>query len=152
MPAPLRVALTPVRRFDAGSVARSDNSSTENTRSRSHDSIKCPRAECASNCIGSQKLMPQVGSRGGRISILGLWEPQVSFEYALVQGRFKTQRYIEVMDWVAAKAQQTLDETGRITVVVQDNGSLHKSNKAKQRWQQWLEQGLYLFFLPPYSK
>ncbi|BCL33951.1 transposase [Nostoc sp. MS1] len=48
------------------------------------------------------------------------------------------------------KAQQTLDETGRITVVVQDNGCLHRSNKAKQRWQQWQEQRLYLFFLPPY--
>ena len=49
--------------------------------------------------------MAQVGSRGGRISILGLWQPQVSFEYALVQGGFKTKRYIEVMDWIAAKAQ-----------------------------------------------
>ena len=36
--------------------------------------------------VGSQKQMPQVGSRSGRISILGLWEPQVSFEYALVSG------------------------------------------------------------------
>jgi transposase len=94
--------------------------------------------------------MPQVGSRSGRISILGLWEPQVSFEYALVQGGFKTERYIEVIDWVAAKAQQTLNETGRITVVVQDNGSLHTSKLAKQQWQQWQEKGLYLFFLPPY--
>jgi hypothetical protein len=94
--------------------------------------------------------MPQVGSCSGRISILGLWEPQVSFEYALVQGGFKTKRYIEVMDWVAAKAQQTLNETGRITVVVQDNGSLHTSKLAKQQWQQWQQQGLYLFFLPPY--
>ncbi len=100
--------------------------------------------------IGSQKLMPQVGSRGGRISILGLWEPKSQFEYALIQGVFKTQRYIEVMDWVASIAQQTLNETGRITVVIQDNGSLHTSRKAKRRWQQWQEKGLYLFFLPPY--
>lgn len=68
----------------------------------------------------------------------------------MIQGGFKTQRYIEVMDWVAAIAQQTLNETGRSTVVIQDNGSMHTSKKAKQRWQQWQEKGLYLFFLPPY--
>ncbi len=100
--------------------------------------------------IGSQKQIAQVGSRNGRLSILGLWEPNVSFEYALVQGGFKTERYIEVMDWVAAKAQQTLTETGRMTVVVQDNGSLHTSNLAKQQWKQWQEKGLFIFFLPPY--
>lgn len=81
--------------------------------------------------IGSQKLMPQVGSRGGRVSILGLWTPQVGFEYALIQGGFLSQRYIQVMDWVANIAQQTLNATGRITVVIQDNGSLHISNKAR---------------------
>ncbi|MEH2279539.1 MAG: hypothetical protein V7K40_33380 [Nostoc sp.] len=68
--------------------------------------------------------MPQVGSRTGRISILGLWQPDVSFEYALVQGGFKTERYIEVINWAASKAAQTLAETDRITVVVHDNGSL----------------------------
>jgi len=100
--------------------------------------------------VGSQKQMAQVGSRGGRISILGLWSPQVSFEYALVQGGFKTERYIEVMEWVAAKAQQTIAETGRITVVVHDNGSLHTSKKAKQQWLEWQQKGLFIFFLPPY--
>jgi transposase len=54
------------------------------------------------------------------------------------------------MDWVAAKAQQTLAETGRMTVVVQDNGSLHTSNHSIQQWKQWQEKGLFIFFLPPY--
>ncbi|MBN3925455.1 MAG: hypothetical protein HWQ37_20490 [Nostoc sp. NMS4] len=31
------------------------------------------------------------------------------------------------MDWVALIAQQTVAETGRITVVLHDNGSLHTS-------------------------
>lgn len=86
---------------------------------------------------GSQKQMAQVGNRKGRISILGLWEPQVSFEYALVQGGFKTQRYLEVMDWIALRAATTLAQTGRITVIVQDNGSSHTSNLSKQRWPKW---------------
>jgi hypothetical protein len=62
---------------------------------------------------------------GHRISILGLWQPGEGFEYALAQGGFKGKSYIEVMDWVAQKAAQSLAETGRITVIVQDNGSLH---------------------------
>ena len=37
-----------------------------------------------------------------------------------------------------------------MTVIVQDNGSLHKSNKTCQQWQRWQAQGLFLFFLPPY--
>ena len=37
-----------------------------------------------------------------------------------------------------------------MTVVVQDNGSLHKSNLTRQQWQRWHSQGLFLFFLPPY--
>jgi hypothetical protein len=59
---------------------------------------------------------------GNRISILGLWQPGERFEYALAQGGFKSQSYIKVMDWMALKAAQTLAQTGRLTVVVQDNG------------------------------
>lgn len=51
---------------------------------------------------------------------------------------------------VADKASQTLAQTGRITVVVHDNGSLHKSHLSQKQWQRWEEQGLYIFFLPPY--
>lgn len=69
--------------------------------------------------VGEQKRMEQTDKRyGNRISILGLWEPGKSFEYALAQGGFNGKSYIQVMDWVARKAAQTLAETGRLTVVV----------------------------------
>ncbi|MDV2990399.1 MAG: hypothetical protein N4J56_007651 [Chroococcidiopsis sp. SAG 2025] len=42
-------------------------------------------------------------------------------------------------------------QTGRLTVVVQDNGSAHTSHLAREHWQQWQSKGLYLFFLPQYS-
>ena len=54
------------------------------------------------------------------------------------------------MDWIAEKAAKTLEKTGRITVVVQDNGSLHTSLLVRQQWERWQKQGLYIFFLPPY--
>jgi transposase len=101
--------------------------------------------------IGKQKRLEQpLKKYGRRISILGLWQEGKSFEYALAQGGFKDKNYIKVMDWVADKASQTLAQTGRITVVVHDNGGLHKSHLSRGQWQRWEEQGLYIFFLPPY--
>jgi putative transposase len=101
--------------------------------------------------VGEQKRMEQTNKRyGNRISILGLWEPGKSFEYALTQGGFNGKSYIKVMDWIAQKAAQTLATTGRLTVVVQDNGPLHKSHLVRQYWAGWQEKGLLIFFLPPY--
>ena len=102
--------------------------------------------------IGEQKRQEQTKlvHRSSRISILGLWEVGKGFEYGLVKGGFKSNRYIQVMDWVAEKAAQTLAETGKITVVVQDNGSLHKSKVTQAQWDGWAEKGLIMFFLPPY--
>lgn len=101
--------------------------------------------------VGQQKRLEQVLTRGKRISILGLWQPDKTFEYALAQGGFEGESYIKVMDWIAQKATVTLAETGRFTVVVQDNCSVHKRDIVRQHWQDWQTQGVFLFFLPPYS-
>ncbi len=100
--------------------------------------------------IGEQKRLEQTERRGRRISILGLWQPEEGFEYALACGSFKSSSYITVMDWVADKAAKTLAQTERLTVVVQDNGSLHTSQVTQQQWQRWQKKGLFLFFLPQY--
>lgn len=54
------------------------------------------------------------------------------------------------MDWVAVTAAETLKQTGRLTVIVQDNGSIHTSILVRQQWARWQEQGLLIFFLPAY--
>ncbi len=100
--------------------------------------------------VGSQKRLEQTQRRGRRISILGLWQPDKRFEYALACGSFKSKSYIKVMNWVADKACQSLIQTGRPTVIVQDHGSLHTSTLTQQHWQHWKKQGLLLFFLPKY--
>ena len=100
--------------------------------------------------IATQKRLEQTERRGRRISILGLWEPHKRFEFALACGSFKSQDYIQVTDWVAKQAQTTLSQAGRLSVVVQDNGSSHTSELTRQQWQRWQEQGLVLFFLPQY--
>lgn len=101
--------------------------------------------------VGVQKQLKQVPTKGNRISIIGLWQPNKTFEYALAQGGFDCESYIKVMDWMAEKAALTLKQTGRFTVVVQDNCSIHKRDIVRQHWQHWQNQGLLLFFLPPYS-
>ncbi|MBD1879477.1 transposase [Coleofasciculus sp. FACHB-T130] len=101
--------------------------------------------------IGEQKCLEQTQQRyGSRISILGLWQPDERFEYALVQGGFKSASYISVIDWVAATANETLKRTGRLTVIVQDNGPIHTSKLVREQWARWQEQGLFIFFLPAY--
>ncbi|MCU0550322.1 MAG: transposase [Leptolyngbya sp. Prado105] len=101
--------------------------------------------------VGTQKQLQQVPTRGNRISILGLWQPDNSFDYALAQGGFDGESYLKVMDWIADKAALTFAQTGRFTVIVQDNCKIHKCELVKQHWQRWQTQGLLLFFLPSYS-
>src|SRR6476619_1720841 len=55
------------------------------------------------------------------------------------------------MDWQAQKAAQHLAATGMLTVIVQDNASVHRAKLIQQQWQAWQQQGLLIFFLPPYS-
>jgi DDE superfamily endonuclease len=101
---------------------------------------------------GKQKYMEQTLHRyGSRISILGIWEPDQEFDYALAQKGFKSDSYLKVMAWQAQKAEQSLITTNRLTVLVQDNAPIHTSQKCKAQWLQWQQQGLFLFQLPKYS-
>ena len=100
--------------------------------------------------IGTQKRFEQTSRRGQRVSILGVWDPHESFEYALAVGSIDSQRYIAVMDQIAAKAERTFVETQRLTIVVQDNCPIHKSRVVKERWGIWRAQGLVIVFLPAY--
>ena len=99
---------------------------------------------------GEQKRMEQTQRRGKRISILGLIQPLMSFVYGLVVGSFDGERYIKMMNQQAQQAQEIQNQTGRIRVIVQDNGSIHTCKKVKERWKDWEEKGLYFFFLPKY--
>ena len=95
---------------------------------------------------GEQKRQEQTKKGGRRLNILGLWQPFTIFIYGLIFGSMKSQNYITMMDEQAKIAQKT----GRMRVIVQDNGSIHKSKVTQQKWATWEAQGLYLFFLPPY--
>ncbi len=100
--------------------------------------------------VGDQKRMEQTSRRGKRISILGLLQPLVSFVYGLVVGSFDSERYITLMEEQARQAHLVGEQTGRIRVIVQDNGPAHTSKAVKAKWSEWEACGLYCFFLPKY--
>jgi DDE superfamily endonuclease len=87
---------------------------------------------------------------GKRISILGVWQPGKSFEYGLALGGFNSRSYVEMMNWLADMAERDLAQTGQLFVILQDNGSLHRSKVTQAEWDRWASKGLLLFFLPPY--
>jgi len=100
---------------------------------------------------GEQKRIEQTPRRGRRLSILGLLQPLVTLIYGLAIGSFTGASYIILMPEQAHLAALEFAKTGRIRVIVQDNGSIHTSIQVQQQqWSQWEAQGLYLFFLPAY--
>lgn len=99
---------------------------------------------------GEQKRQEQTPSRGRRVSILGFFQPLLGFVYGLVIGSFTSERYIKMMDAQAETAPPVLAQTGRMRVIVQDNGPIHTSKAVQQKWPEWEAKGLYLFFLAKY--
>ena len=84
------------------------------------------------------------------MSLLGVWEPGQAMMYGLVVGSIDSATYIRFMDWQAQQAQRTLKRIEAITVIVQDNASIHTSKLVRQRIPVWQAQGLYFFQLPKY--
>lgn len=100
---------------------------------------------------GEQKRIEQTKKKGKRLNICGLLEVGKSFEYGLALKSFKSESYIKLMDWQAAQAKARLENTGKLTVVVQDQGSIHTSKLTKSHYDKWADQGLLIFLLPSYS-
>ncbi len=74
----------------------------------------------------------------------------MTFIYGLANVRFTSASYITMIEEQAHLAALELAQTGRIRVVVQDNGPIHTSTQVQQKRSEWEDQGLYLFFLSPY--
>ena len=99
---------------------------------------------------GEQKYLEQTQRRGSRVSILGIWQPEVRFDYGLAIGGFNSESYIKIMDEQAKVATEVLEKTGRIRVIAQDCGPIHTSRAVKAKLPEWEAQGLYIFYLAKY--
>ena len=101
--------------------------------------------------VGKQKIVRQKERRGRRINIMGVWEPDRKLEYGLIGCSLNAQRYIQFLDAQAKQASKRLFETGQFTVIVNDNASIHRASKAKERQSYWEKQGLLIFFQASYN-
>ncbi len=101
--------------------------------------------------IGEQKRIEQSKKKGKRLNICGLLEQNKSFKYGLALKTFNSESFIKLIDWQAKEASERLKETGKITVIVLDQGPIHKSKLTKSQYKRWEKQGLYMFLLPSYS-
>lgn len=61
-------------------------------------------------------------------------------------GGVNRKSYIQMMEQEAADAEKV----GRMRVIVQDNGPIHRCKEVQQLWSKWESQGLHIFFLPKY--
>ena len=100
---------------------------------------------------GKQKEIKQSKKRGKRISILGFFEKDKSFDYGLKQGGFKSKNYIKMINWQAEKAEANFKKTGQITVIILDNCKIHKSKEVQKYEEYWRKKGLEFFFISAYS-
>ncbi|WP_155960603.1 transposase [Fischerella sp. PCC 9605] len=63
-----------------------------------------------------------------------------------VIGGVSRKSYIQMMEQEALEAEKS----GRIRVIVQDNGPIHRCKEAILLWAKWEDMGLFIFFLPKY--
>jgi putative transposase len=87
--------------------------------------------------IGQQKQIKQPKEPAKRQSILGIWEPEKDFKYALLHKNFTSEEYLKLMEQEAQEAWKHFLLTGQPTVIVQDNASIHKSKRIKKHWRLW---------------
>ena len=91
---------------------------------------------------GEEKRLEQTNRRGRRVSRVGLIQQGISFVYGLVIGGVDRKAYIKMIEQEAQEAA----ESGRLRVIVQDNGPIHRCKEVQQLWPPWEKQGLYIFF------
>ena len=99
---------------------------------------------------GASKRLEQTQTKGNRISLLGVFQPEIGFDAVYRIGSMTSQEYILFMDKQAEIAADILIATNAFTVIGQDNSSTHTCKAVKAKFREWEAKGLVLFQLPPY--
>ncbi|MGL5938699.1 MAG: IS630 family transposase [Phocaeicola sp.] len=87
-------------------------------------------------------LLP--AAKGKRLSVLGLMTPDCKLFSRTFEGAINSDGAIAAMDEFCQKITKR-------TVVVIDNAPIHRSKKFMAKIKKWKEQGLWVYYLPPYS-
>ena len=87
-------------------------------------------------------LLP--AAKGRFLNVVGLMNRKNKLFFEVLESTFNSDKLICFMDHFVA-------QTIKKTIVILDNSPIHRSKKFKAKIQQWREQDVYIFFLPPYS-
>ena len=81
-----------------------------------------------------------------RLNVLGFLSRQQKVVYHATEGKVTAETVIEAME----KLLET-KVAEREIIVVLDNASVHRSKKVRAKVTDWIDQGLWLLYIPPYS-
>jgi transposase len=87
-------------------------------------------------------LLP--AAKGKYLNVVGLMTRKNDLFFEVLETTLNSDRFISFMDNFVA-------QTVKKTVVILDNCPIHKSRKFMAKIEQWKEQDVWIYFLPPYS-
>lgn len=82
--------------------------------------------------------------RGKRINVMGLMIRNQELDYQIIKGSIKSQNVIDFLD----KYSKKIDKK---TIVVLDQASLHTSDIFVDKYEEWKQKKMEIFWLPAYS-
>jgi hypothetical protein len=88
-------------------------------------------------------LTPRV-PKGKYLNVVGLMNRKNNLFFEVLETTLNSDRFISFMD-------RFVVQTIKKTVVILDNCPIHKSKKFMAKIEEWKEQDVWIFFLPPYS-
>lgn len=91
---------------------------------------------------GHQILLPS--AKGRFLNVVGLMTRKNNLFFEMHETTYDADKCIGFMDRFVA-------QTKKKTVVILDNSPIHKSKKFMTKINEWKEQDVLIFFLPPYS-
>jgi transposase len=87
-------------------------------------------------------LLP--AAKGKYLNVVGLMNRKNDLFFEVLETTLNSERFISFMDRFAAQIVKR-------TIVILDNCSIHKSKKFMAKIEEWREQDVWIYFLPPYS-
>jgi hypothetical protein len=87
-------------------------------------------------------LLP--AAKGKYLNVVGLMNRSNDLFFEVLETTLNSDRFISFMDRFVVQAVKK-------TVVVLDNCPIHKSKKFMEKIEEWKEQDVWIYFLPPYS-
>lgn len=94
---------------------------------------------------GEEKLIPQNIMPECKMNVLGLYNyAKESLSYSYTTSNIDSEMFINLFEIAKSHSDKPV-------FVVIDNYSVHKSKITAQKMQEWNKEGIFFYFLPPYS-